>query len=318
MNSLSNPILAAPAADHLVCRLAEKADLQQAMGWVLGRPDRPANDTVVFDFLRQAYRRGIDPAGLWVATLHGQILWAILPVTSPGKTMLLFVPANYQNTDQSQAARTLTEKILAQYVQRDTVLAQILFEPTDHRIIELHKSMGFGQLAELIYLQTSLRKTYSRPTLPTGMELHTYSPHTHDFFTAAIQQSYADSLDCPALSGLRSIEDVMIGHKGAGEFDPKYWFVLMQNSQPLGVALLSPLPANQSMELVYLGLIPQARRKRLGDFLFRHALATTARCPWPRLSFAVDSLNRPALDLYFRHGMQRIGSKIALLRDLRK
>jgi hypothetical protein len=32
----------------------------------------------------------------------------------------------------------------------------------------------------------------------------------------------------------------------------------------------------------------------------------------------VDSQNTPALKLYYRHGMHRIASKLALLRDLRK
>jgi len=34
------------------------------------------------------------------------------------------------------------------------------------------------------------------------------------------------------------------------------------------------------------------------------------------LSLAVDSRNGPALKLYFRHGLKRVGSRLALLRDL--
>ena len=36
-----------------------------------------------------------------------------------------------------------------------------------------------------------------------------------------------------------------------------------------------------------------------------------------RLSLAVDANNAPALRLYYRHGLQRVGSKIAMMRDLR-
>ena len=36
-----------------------------------------------------------------------------------------------------------------------------------------------------------------------------------------------------------------------------------------------------------------------------------------RLTLAVDSRNAPALKLYYRHGMQQIGAKTAMLRDLR-
>ena len=52
--------------------------------------------------------------------------------------------------------------------------------------------------------------------------------------------------------------------------------------------------------------------------MVRHALAVTAARRHERLCLAVDSTNIPALKLYYRHGMQRVASKLALLRDLRK
>jgi ribosomal protein S18 acetylase RimI-like enzyme len=55
----------------------------------------------------------------------------------------------------------------------------------------------------------------------------------------------------------------------------------------------------------------------LGEVLMRQALAVTAARGQPRLCLAVDARNTPALKLYYRHGMQRIGSKVALMRDLR-
>jgi hypothetical protein len=48
----------------------------------------------------------------------------------------------------------------------------------------------------------------------------------------------------------------------------------------------------------------------------RQALSVVAGRKLPRLCLAVDSLNTPALKLYYRHGMSRIASKIAMLRDL--
>jgi hypothetical protein len=46
-------------------------------------------------------------------------------------------------------------------------------------------------------------------------------------------------------------------------------------------------------------------------------MAVTAGRRLPRLCLAVDALNVPALKLYYRQGMQRVGSKLALMRDLR-
>jgi len=35
------------------------------------------------------------------------------------------------------------------------------------------------------------------------------------------------------------------------------------------------------------------------------------------LTLAVDSRNAPAMKLYFRHGLKRVGSRSAMIRDLR-
>jgi mycothiol synthase len=316
VNSLSNSVAALPTAGELVCRIATKEEMVPALQWVLGRPQQPASETFVMEFLRLAFRRGIDPARLWVANLDNQLTWAILPVLSPGRTLLLFAPADYLSEQQASAASVLTQKILAHYA--DAQLAQVLFDPADQRVIELYAKLDFVRLAELIYLQSMPRKGYAFPPLPPEMSLASYSEQTHALFSAAIQQTYAESLDCPGLSDMRNMEDVLVGHKAAGEFDPQSWFVLLEHDIPVGVALLNLLPANQNMELVYLGVVPAARHRGVGQFLFRHALAVTARSPFPRLNFAVDAANRPALNLYYRHGMERIGSKIAMLRDLRR
>jgi ribosomal protein S18 acetylase RimI-like enzyme len=75
------------------------------------------------------------------------------------------------------------------------------------------------------------------------------------------------------------------------------------------------VPAD-TLELVYLGLTPAARGRGLGDLMMRRALALAAADGAGRLSLAVDSDNVPALKLYYRHGMQRVGAKLALMRRL--
>ncbi len=48
----------------------------------------------------------------------------------------------------------------------------------------------------------------------------------------------------------------------------------------------------------------------------RLAFKTAASMNVPRLSLAVDSLNSPALKLYYRFGMARVGTKVAMMRRL--
>ena len=143
-----------------------------------------------------------------------------------------------------------------------------------------------------------------------------YGPETHALFGRTITETYRQSLDCPRLNGLRDIEDVLAGHKASGEFDPRLWGLLCEGDVPLGALLLARAAPAGALELVYLGLTPEARGRGLGDVLMRRALAAAAAEGGARLSLAVDSDNAPALKLYYRHGMQRVGAKAALMRRL--
>ena len=70
--------------------------------------------------------------------------------------------------------------------------------------------------------------------------------------------------------------------------------------------------------MIYLGLAPAARGQGLGDAMMRQAVAAAVATGTGGLSLAVDARNAPALKLYYRYGMQRVASRIALMRDLRE
>jgi ribosomal protein S18 acetylase RimI-like enzyme len=179
---------------------------------------------------------------------------------------------------------------------------------------------GFEVLAELIYLDRKVPHASAAP-MDDGFQWETYSAQNHDAFARAVAASYVDSLDCPRLSGCRSIEDVLAGHKAAGEFDPALWMLarVRENgaAKEAGVMLLTRSMCSDTVELVYLGVAPAYRGQKLGDAMMRRAFATAASIGSRRLSLAVDSKNEPALRLYRRHGMSRLCSRLALLRDLR-
>jgi ribosomal protein S18 acetylase RimI-like enzyme len=207
-----------------------------------------------------------------------------------------------------------------------THLAQVLLDPRDTSAPTLFSRLGFKRMAELIYLQTSVRRRAPIPALPPAFEWIGYSPATHALFATTITESYRESLDCPGLNGLRDIEDVMAGHKASGEFDAGLWFLLSESvvsaggsvdCLPRAVLVLSRLPRTDAVELVYLGLTPAARGRGIAEIVLRHALGTVARIERARLTLAVDSANVPALKLYYRQGMQQVASKVAMMRDLR-
>jgi ribosomal protein S18 acetylase RimI-like enzyme len=288
-----------------------------ALGVVLGSPSYPADEAAVVDFLRFAQRRGINASAAWLADAAGTLAWAVLPIVSPGRTMLLLGPA--AGPTQPAAVRLaggLVDAVCAHFAARDVQLAQVLLDPADEASRRLYEGRSFQRVAQLIYLHAAPRRKAPPPALPPGLRWVGYGPATHAQFGRAILSTYERSLDCPGLNGLRDVEDVIAGHKASGEFDPRLWGLLCEGDAPLGALLLARAAPGETMELVYLGLSPAARGRGLGDLMMRQALAATAADGAARLSLAVDSDNAPALRLYFRHGMQRVAAKLAMLRRL--
>jgi ribosomal protein S18 acetylase RimI-like enzyme len=288
------------------------------MGLVLGSPFGPADEAQVLDFMRFALRRGIDVTDVWVADYAGSIVWAVLPVASPGRTALLLSPGTLPQGDGgAEAAGSLVDAVCAEFEGRDIQLAQVLLEPADATSRRLYEGRGFGHVAQLIYLQAAPRRRAAPPPLPPRFHWLGYGPESHAQFADTIARTYQQSLDCPVLNGLRDMEDVLAGHKSSGEFEPRLWEMLYEGDAPRGVLLLARMQPADALELVYLGLTPEARGRGIGDLLMRQALATAASEGAARLSLAVDAGNAPALKLYYRHGMQRVGAKEAMMRHLR-
>jgi len=297
-------------------RPAHDSELQSAVRLILATASGHPDEMQVREFLRLAAAHRQDAGGMWVAEQGGRLLSAVMPVVSPGKTMLLFVPTHLHGDQLAALTRKLVDAVCARAAQQGVHLAQALLEVHDDYVQGILMACGFGKLAELLYLQAVVGKV-AEPQLPAGCSWMTYSPSRHELFASAILATYQDSFDCPGLNGLRTIDDILAGHRATGDFDPDHWFLLRQNDEPVGAVLLSKVLRSDVTELVYLGLIPQRRRHGLADILMRRAAAVAYASRHGRLSLAVDAGNLPALKLYWRHGMQVIGRKTALLRDLR-
>ena len=109
----------------------------------------------------------------------------------------------------------------------------------------------------------------------------------------------------PELEGVRSLDDIIAGHRATGRFVPDRWRLGQVAGEPEAavVLLLSDIPDRDVWEVVYLGLTPPARGRGLGRAAIAHALEL-ARPHASRLELAVDIRNRPATRLYDRVGLR--------------
>jgi len=227
-------------------------------------------------------------------------------------------PTKLQKHSPADAVIALAKTVARDYAERQIDLAQLLLDPDQPAVRDAYLAAGFSELAELVYLHRSVRPTSDRITLPSAFELRSYSPEIEPLFADAIRASYESSLDCPGLNGMRDMGDVIEGHRATGEFEPQLWHILLEQDRPLAVLLLNRSIHSEAMELVYIGLSPEARGRGIGDLLMRLTMQLSALDGKSELTLAVDSRNVPAMKLYFRHGMKRVGSRLAIIQDLRR
>ena len=305
-----------PSAAAFCCRRVQSAEVVPALQLILGSDGRAADQDHVLELMKVTAQRGIDLADIWITENRGGIVWAALPVVSPGRTVLFFgTSATLMNEDLSGMDAGI-EAVCRHYAGQGIQLAQMLIDPVDQRTVATYLRHDFKLMAELVYLQRTLRRAKPPAPLPGEFRILNYSDQTHAAFAAAVLASYEKSLDCPAMNGLRDIEDILAGHKAAGVFDPNDWFLLLHGSDPVAVLLLGMNHQADGMELVYLGLSPQGRGYGLGNYFMQVAEARVCERKVSKLSLAVDAANAPALKLYYRHGMKQMTRKLALMRML--
>jgi len=245
----------------------------------------------------------------------GAIGPAALMVARPGRTGMMFASAVGKRRDVEPTAQVIAAA--ASSASADEIrLLQALVDPEADLESKAFAAAGFDELAMLAYLQRSVPREPSWPEEPAGVRCVAYSPALRGQFAAALEASYEQTLDCPALRGLREIDDVLTGHQSTGQFDAAMWTLLLEDDQPMGVVLVNRLDEMQGAELVYLGLSPAARGKGYGALLVRRGLALCAEAGARTLTLAVDAANDPAVRLYRRLGFYRVARKRAWIKTV--
>lgn len=279
-----------------------------------GRPTLSAG----MHFLADAEVNAIPLEHFWAwIEPSGSVEAAVLAVKSPGGTALCFAsrPTGFGRAEK--ISRTLRRA--CDHLQREgVVIAQGLLEPGERGERKVFERAGFQVLAQLSYLNRPLGDSAGLDTVawPKGTVIETYSPDNHSDFLAALDASYEETRDCPALTGRRSLEDILAGHRATGEFHPSFWMLLRREGRIAGVLLLNPAPRVDAVELVYLGLAKWARGQGLGRLLVRLGIAAASARPEQAMTLAVDERNIPAMRLYKTCGFRRVFRRTALIRPL--
>ncbi|MBL9120602.1 MAG: GNAT family N-acetyltransferase [Phycisphaerae bacterium] len=312
------------------------------------RSDRGAADR----FLNFAREHRIRLDGMWARLDDaGRMVMAALASPGAGRTATLFATAARAANDIAPLSDLLRRVLHGLAFPHDQIdgsattgeatpldidLVQTLIDPSEFRQAEAISRSGMARLAELSYLE---RATPRGPILkavagpgkpiaewPSDIRAERWDPANRRELIQTLERSYVGTLDCPALAGLRRGEDVLEGHMHSGTFEPSLWTVLRFISGPheghtAGVCLFnsSTSGAGQtgSLELVYFGLVPEARGRGLGRTLLRHALDGLRERREATVLLAVDDRNEPAHRLYREAGFRTRFRRIAYIHSLR-
>ena len=166
---------------------------------------------------------------------------------------------------------------------------------------------GMPRVTELLYLERNTKIPLPPPahsleasadSLPQ-LQWRSFNPAHEAEFRTILQATYASSLDMPELEGVRSLDDVIEGHRATGRFVPERWRLGQVPGEPAAavVLLLAEVPDRDVWEVVYLGLTQAARGRGLGRGC--HPASPRPGAPHvSRLELAVNLRNHPATRLY--------------------
>jgi len=237
-----------------------------------------------------------------------ELLGTCLVAPAPGNCALIF-PPRLTAWDEDLAARLLRA---AAALARRTGARFIQVRTDPNPSSPLARALGragFDRLATFVYMRRPVWPLDHHLLLPAGLRWRDYSPFRRRKFARTIARTYESSLDCPKMAGLRTLRQTLTAHRHTGQFSPRAWWIVLDGRQTLGVSLLNNFQGRG--ELVYLGVVPEARRRGIGRTLLCRAILDTAEMGLPQMGLAVDADNLPAVHLYQSMGFKETRRRLA-------
>jgi len=304
-----------PSPSDITIERCDPADQRAALAKLLTGSDC-RDDPTVDHFLQISRQQSLDLRELWISRDRDRVRSAALLVPSTGRAAMLFLSPTDSEATRDEAAAVVSR--LCESLDGDDIhLVQALLEPTQVEQARVLEHAAFTPLAKLVYMEKRVRgRTVAPLELPEGVEAIPWSESAREDFGRAILASYEQTLDCPGLLGVRTIDDILAGHIAAGKFRPDLWFALYREDEPVGVLLLNESGTRPALELVYLGLSVNWRGQGLARRMMEHAIGEVARLGLTSMLLAVDDRNTPALRLYESLGFVPHSKKSALIRAL--
>lgn len=241
-----------------------------------------------------------------------RIMAAGLAIHHPGRVAMIFHTRCLEPGGITALCRLLDKLSRLALSQGAAVVEVLITDPTQPEI-QAFRLAGYIHLAHLIFMSRTLENLTRQPRdtclLPHEgrLEWSRFTLGDEKRLARILTETFVDSLDCPAIHGMRRIEDIIEGYKASGIFRPDSWWLPRLRGNDLGCILINESAVDErTAEILYLGVIPRWRKKGIARAMLKESFAYMHRRGIKKISLAVDSGNAPALALYHQEGFRPI------------
>jgi ribosomal protein S18 acetylase RimI-like enzyme len=246
--------------------------------------------------LELVQQRQLDPAGIKIVRGDEGLRGALISAPVVGAGGIVWPPAVTPGSERQAIEDRLVQDGLSWLQQRGAKLAQCLLAEDEAQLGKILVRNGFAHITDLWYTRHMLTGLKREPAATLTIE--TYEACDRDVFHETLWRSYEDTQDCPEVNGVRTIEEVIAGHKNQGTHDPALWWLARRAGAAVAVLLLTEMTEWRGWDLIYLGVVPEARRHGIGRELTQRALHAARAARQRQLTLSVDVRNVPAWNLY--------------------
>jgi ribosomal protein S18 acetylase RimI-like enzyme len=292
---------------------ARPHELEAAFGLLFRYVAADERPTRIANALRLVEKGELDPAGVLVASQGGEPAGAIVYLPVPGASGLVWPPQAIEGANREAIEDALVHRATAALREQGARLAQCLLTEAELSLTGPLLRNGFAHVTALWYMQHELGA--SAGGAPAGrLSYLSYNRLSNPvLFHDTLLHTYEDTRDCPEISGVRTADQIIAGHRAQGKYDPRRWILALAAGRPVGVLLLSEMPEWAAWDVAYVGVVPAERGRGYGRELMQKALAVARADGVARLTLSVDVRNEPAQRLYTALGFQTYDRREAIL-----
>ena len=315
--------MAPNAKQDLAIMVVPSARRAEAIAWLW-----PQHNPATLENLMQVYEKAAlkQGAGYWNGLIGafraGQLVGAAWAEVQPGRVAALHGPRTSISEPPSLADELLLPAMNHAIASQVSML-QALKSPAELPEIQALQRQDLRHVADLTFLHRELVGQIGETDPVTPLAFLPYCAEHDARLRAVIERTYQGSLDCPAVDGLRTIDEVLAGYRATGLYRAERWLIASASLEPagpvsdVGCLLLAEQPASGHWELLYMGVVPEARGRGWGLDMVRRAVSMAQHAGATGVLLAVDAANLPGLQMYAAADFTAFDRRKLYLRVLR-